>query len=61
MVFARYLQIDKATATLLLANLAKIAKSFFLLSMDPLLLNDCPIPIFNGLGGHGLSFPSLGQ
>ena len=31
------------------------------LSMDPLLLNDCPIYIFSGLGGHGLSFFILGQ
>ena len=47
---------------------AKIAKSnvaverlFFGLRVDPLLLNDCPIPIFSGLGGHGLCFSSLGQ
>ena len=24
--------------------------------MDPLLKNDCPISIYNGLGGHQLSF-----
>ena len=34
---------------------------FLGLSMDPLLLNDCHISIFSGLGGHGLSFFSVGQ
>ena len=34
---------------------------FFKLSMDPLVGNDCPISIFRGLGGHGLSFFDFGQ
>ena len=34
---------------------------FFLLAMDLLLKSDCPISIFSGLGGHGLSFFILGQ
>ena len=57
-----------ARATLLLSNLAKFDKSnvarapfYFGLSMVPLLKSDCPISIFNGLGGHGLSFFILGQ
>ena len=33
-----------------------VARLFFELSMDPLVGNDCPISIFSGLGGHGLSF-----
>ena len=48
--------------------LAKFDKSnvaeawfFFGLSMVLLLKSDCPISIFNGLGGHQLSFFSLGQ
>ena len=35
--------------------------TFFLLSMVLLLYSDCPISIFSGLGGHGLSFFILGQ
>ena len=52
-----------STATSLLSKLAKIDKSnvaverfFFGLLMDPLLKSDCPISIFSGLGGPGLSF-----
>ena len=47
---------------------AKIAKSnvaverlFLKLSMDPLVGNDCPLSIFSGLGGDGLSFFNFGQ
>ena len=57
---------SRATATLLLsifANIDKIdvARLFFKLSMNPLVGNDCPISIFSGLGGHGLSFFDFGQ
>ena len=60
---------SQASATLILLNLAKFNKSnvahrpdfFFKVSMDPLLKIDCPISTFSGLGGHGLSFFSLGQ
>ena len=59
---------SRSTATLLLSIFAKIDKSnvavarlFFKLSMDPLVGNDCPISIFSGLGGHGLSFFDFGQ
>ena len=59
---------NRSTATLLLLNLANFDKSnvaverfFFGLSMHPLLKSDCPISIFSGLGGHGLSFCSLEQ
>ena len=38
-----------------------VARFFFKLSMDPLVGNDCPISIFSGLGGHGLSFFDFGQ
>ena len=38
-----------------------VARLFFELSMDPLVGNDCPISIFYGLGGHGLSFFELWQ
>ena len=38
-----------------------VARLFFKLSMDPLVGNDCPISIFSGLGGHGLSFSGFGQ
>ena len=68
---SRYVESKKkshASAILLLSNLAKIAKSnvaeawlFFGLSMVALLKSDCPICIFSGLGGHGLSFFSLRQ
>ena len=58
---------NRSTATLLLSILASFDKSnvaverlFFGLSMDPLLKNDCPISIFSGLGGHGLSVFILG-
>ena len=57
-----------STKTLLLSIFALIDKSnvaverlFFKLSMDPLVGNDCPISIFSGLGGHGLSFFNFGQ
>ena len=57
-----------ARATLLLSNLDRFDKSnvaqapfFFGLSMVSLLKSHCPISIFSGLGGHGLSFCSLGQ
>ena len=59
---------SRATATLLLSIFANIDKSnvaverlFLGVWMDPLLLNDCPISIFSGLGGHRSSFFSLGQ
>ena len=59
---------SRATATLLLSIFANIDKSnvaverlFLKLSMDPLVGNDCPISIFSGLGGHGLSFFDFGQ
>ena len=38
-----------------------VERLFFKLSMDPLVGNDCPISIFSGLGGHGLSFFDFGQ
>ena len=38
-----------------------VARFFFKLSMDPLVGNDCPISIFIGLVGHGLSFSGFGQ
>ena len=38
-----------------------VARLFFELSMDPLVGNDCPISIFNGLGGNGMSFFDFGQ
>ena len=35
---------------------------FFLkLSMDPMVGNGCPIPIFSGLGDHGFSFSNFRQ
>ena len=59
---------SRATATLLLSIFANIDKSnvavaplFLKLSMDPLVGNDCPISIFRGLGGDGLSFLDFGQ
>ena len=59
---------SRSTATLLLPIFAKndesnvaVERLFLRVSMDPLLLNDCPISIFSGLGGHGSSFFSLGQ
>ena len=48
-----------------IANIDKsnvaVAPLFLKLSMDPLVGNDCPISIFSGLGGHGLSFFNFGQ
>ena len=38
-----------------------VARLFFDISMDPLVGNDCPISIFSGLGGHGLSFYYFGH
>ena len=59
---------SRSTATLLLSIFANIDKSnvaveqlFFKLSMDPLVGNDCPISIFSGLGGDGVSFFDFGQ
>ena len=43
------------------SNVAVAQLFFFKLSMDPLVGNECHISIFSGLGGHGLSFCSLGQ
>ena len=31
------------------------------LSMDRLVGNDCPVSIFSGCGGHGLSFFDFGE
>ena len=59
---------NRYSATLLLSIFANIDKSnvavaplFFKLSMVPMVGNDCPISIFSGLGGHGLSFFDFGQ
>ena len=50
---------------IIFANIDKsnvaVALLFFELSMDPLVGNDCPISIFNGLGGNGMSFFDFGQ
>ena len=64
----KLLKKSRSTATLLSSFFANIGKSnvaverlFLRVSMDPLLSNDCPISIFSGLGGQGLSFFRLGQ
>ena len=57
---------NRSTTTLLLPNVAKIAKSnvaverfIFGLWMDPLLLKYCPIPIFSGSGSIKLNIYSV--